>query len=88
MLVLVVVPSNGKNRPATLEKRAIDLLDLFEFADTPANAFALLEQGIEAELNGVITAPADAIPEERPEMEAEQRKAKDLLAKTADLFAN
>ena len=42
----------------------------------------------EAELNGVIAAPADAIPEVRPEMEAEQRKAKDLLAKSADLFAN
>lgn len=42
----------------------------------------------EKELNWVVAAPADALPEVKPEMEAEQRKAKDLLTKTADLFAN
>ncbi len=42
----------------------------------------------ESELNMVIAAPVDALPEVKPEMEAEQRKAKELLAKTADLFAN
>lgn len=42
----------------------------------------------EKELNWVLAAPTDAIPEVKPEMEAEQRKAKDLLAQTADLFAN
>ncbi len=42
----------------------------------------------EKELNWVLAQPVDAIPEIKPEMEAEQRKAKDLLAQSGDLFAN
>ncbi|MBM4364863.1 MAG: hypothetical protein FJ102_01510 [Deltaproteobacteria bacterium] len=42
----------------------------------------------EKELNWVLAQPVDAIPEVKPEMEAEQRKAKDLLAQSGDLFAN
>lgn len=42
----------------------------------------------EKELNWVIAAPADSIPEIQPEMEAEQRKAKALLASQGDYFAN
>jgi hypothetical protein len=42
----------------------------------------------EKELNFVINADPNAIPEVKPEAEAEQRKAKDLLAKEGDSFAN
>lgn len=42
----------------------------------------------EKELNWVLQQPVDAIPEVKPEMEAEQRKATALLATQGDLFAN
>jgi len=42
----------------------------------------------EKELNWVLQAPLDRVPEVRAEMEAEQRKAKALLDRQADLFAN
>lgn len=42
----------------------------------------------EKELNWVVAAPVDRLPEIRPEMEAEQRKAQALLASEADLFGN
>ena len=42
----------------------------------------------EKELNWVLAQPVDTIPEVKPEMEAEQRKAKALLDTTGDLFAN
>jgi hypothetical protein len=42
----------------------------------------------EEELNGVINGDAGKIPEVRPEAEAEQRKAKDLLAHEGDFFAD
>ncbi len=42
----------------------------------------------EKELNWVLAQPVDAIPEVKPEMEAEQRKAKELLTQSGDLFAN
>lgn len=42
----------------------------------------------EKELNWVIQQPTDRLPEVKPEMEAEQRKATALLAREGDLFAN
>jgi hypothetical protein len=39
-------------------------------------------------LNEVVTADADAVPEAGPENRAEQTKAKDLLSKKSDFFAN
>lgn len=42
----------------------------------------------EKELNWVIAGDANSIPEVKPEMEAAQRMAKDLLAQEGDLFAN
>lgn len=42
----------------------------------------------EKELNWVIQQPSDRLPEVKPEMEAEQRKATALLAQEGDLFAN
>ena len=42
----------------------------------------------EKELNWVLQAPVDRLPEVKPEMEAEQRKAKALLDAEADLFGN
>jgi tetratricopeptide (TPR) repeat protein len=40
------------------------------------------------ELQWVVDAPVDALPEVRPEMEAEKRKAADALGRVDDLFAN
>lgn len=40
------------------------------------------------ELQWVIDAPTESLPEVKPELEAEKRKAKDALAKIDDFFAN
>ncbi len=42
----------------------------------------------EEKLNWVLAQPVDTLPEVKPEMEAEQRKAKALLAAEGDYFAN
>jgi hypothetical protein len=42
----------------------------------------------EKELNWVLAQPANVIPEIQPEAEAEQRKAKQLLADEGNYFAN
>ena len=42
----------------------------------------------EKELNWVLAQPTDRLPEVKPEMEAEQRKATALLSQQGDLFAN
>jgi hypothetical protein len=46
------------------------------------------KETFERELNWVIQAPTDRLPEVAPEAEAEKRKAAALLAKQGDLFAN
>ncbi len=46
------------------------------------------KETFERELNWVLQAPSDRLPEVAPEMEAEKRKAAALLAKQGDLFAN
>jgi len=44
------------------------------------------KETFEKELNWVLQAPVDRLPEVKPEMEAEQRKARALLDAEADLF--
>jgi hypothetical protein len=46
------------------------------------------KETFERELNWVLQAPTDRLPEVQPEMEAEKRKATALLAREGDLFAN
>jgi hypothetical protein len=46
------------------------------------------KETFEKELNWVLAQDPGAIPEVKPEMEAEQRKAKALLAQEGDFFAN